>query len=125
LVPNQPVQVIALYDSPLGTIRILRVRHNTPELILEGLRATVVDGRTALQELSPPEAITTARGESVLIQKFNGTQGSGFTEARFLVILAAATNDARSVGIMAMLEYYADRAQGEADLQKLLRSLRR
>ncbi len=123
LVESQP-PVIAHYNGPLGTIRILRVRQNSTEAILEGLRARLADEMTSLAELEPPASIATARGETVLVQKFRGIEGSGFTEARFLVILAAARNERRAVGVMAVLEQYANPAQGESDLRELLRSLR-
>ncbi len=115
--------VIAHYDSRLGTIRIQRVRQNAVEAILGGLRETLASDMT-LSELAPPEGVTTARGESILVQRFSGVEGSGFTEARFRVILAAARNERRAIGIMAVLEQYGNPDQGEADLQELLRSLR-
>jgi serine/threonine protein kinase len=120
---NPPV--IALYNSRLGTIRILRVRQNTTEAILAGLRATVENRMTTLREIAPPAAFTTQQGESVLVQNFTGIEGSGFNEARFRVILAAAKNESRGIGVLAVLEQYADPDQGAADLRELLESLRR
>jgi hypothetical protein len=120
---NPPV--IALYNSRLGTIRILRVRQNTTEAILAGLRTTVENRMTSLREIAPPAEFTTEQGESVLVQSFTGIEGSGFNEARFRVILAAARNEYRGVGVLAVLEQYADPDQGAADLRELLESLRR
>ncbi len=117
--------VIALYNSSMGTIRVVRVRQNTTEAILAGLREAVANRMTSLREVGSASTLTTEQGESVTIQTFTGIEGSGFTEARFRVILAGATNDVRSIGVMALLEQYADPDQGAADLRELLQSLRR
>jgi serine/threonine protein kinase len=117
--------VIAVFNhQELGTIRIFRAPEASQEAILLNLRTRLEDRMTSLRELAPPEPLTTAGGESILIQRFDGREGSSFAETRWSVILAAAKNDARAVGVVALITYYADREQAAADVRELLRSLR-
>ncbi len=124
LVPSDPPE-IAKYDSRLGTIRILRVRQNTPEAILDALREGVGRRMASLEELAPTSTFHSDAGEPVLVQVLFGIEGSGFNEARFRVILAAARNEHRGVGVVALLEHFVDPDQGQADVRTLLESLRR
>jgi uncharacterized protein YjdB len=124
LVPSQ-LPEIAKYNSRLGVISILSVRQNTREEILAGLRTIVANRMDSVEVMTPPSSYNTDEEESVLSQLLFAIQGSGFNEARYRVVLAAARNRYRGIGVIALLEHYVDPDQGMVDVRTLLESLRR